>query len=164
MNKDRFNEIVDKTIKDTGELLVKKNAEYASSTDVLANFKRNAERNGQTVLECWQVYWNKHIDAIHSYILRVKERAVHYALLDVVALDKEAMKADDGVMRHRATDPKWFQERVAYHLSMAIRTIDAELSESIEGRFDDNINYSILCKAILEELRGSSENQGVAPK
>lgn len=154
-----FKVIVDTTIKETADLLVKKNAEYAGSTDVLANFKRNAEKNGQTVLETWQTYYGKHVDGINTYMARVKERAVHYALMDVVQLNIQALKGDNGILRHQATDAKWFQERVACHLPMAVRTVNAELSEPIEGRFNDLINYSILCKAILSEIAEGNEKR-----
>jgi hypothetical protein len=40
------------------------------SEDVLANFKRIAERTGLTPLQVWAVYFLKHVDAITSYTTR----------------------------------------------------------------------------------------------
>ena len=40
------------------------------SVDVLANFKRVAERTGLTVGQAWAVYFLKHIDAITSIMTR----------------------------------------------------------------------------------------------
>lgn len=38
------------------------------SEDQLANFKRIAERTGQTPLQVWSVYLNKQVDSINSYV------------------------------------------------------------------------------------------------
>jgi len=49
-------------------LLLSKGADYAGTEDVLANFKRNAERLGLTKYQVWAVYFGKHIDAIFNSI------------------------------------------------------------------------------------------------
>lgn len=41
---------------------------YSGDGDVLANFKRNAERLGLSRFQVWAVYFNKHIDAINNAI------------------------------------------------------------------------------------------------
>lgn len=46
----------------------KKGKDYAGNEDVLANFKRNAERLGLTKYQVWLVYFMKHIDAISNAI------------------------------------------------------------------------------------------------
>lgn len=158
MNRADFDKLVLETQKVTGDLLIAKGAEYAGDGDRLINFKRNAIKNGQTVLETWQTYWGKHVDSINTYMARVKDRAVHYALVEVVEEDLAARVADDGVKRHKATDPVEFRKRIDRLLPMAMRTVDSELSEAIEGRFHDNMNYSILCIALLKELREVSGN------
>lgn len=53
-----------------------KGPEYAGSgsayenddADVLANFKRNAERTGADVLTVWAIYFGKHLDSIETFI------------------------------------------------------------------------------------------------
>lgn len=162
MDAPRFKQIVDQTVAETGELLVKKNAEYAGSSDVLANFKRNAARNGQTVLECWMVYANKHIDSIHTYVARVKDKAVELAIAEVLAVYTVATTTKDEPTVARLnslTQGSGFKALVDKHLPRALLEIDATLSEPIEGRFNDNINYSILCKAILAEIREGNSNE-----
>lgn len=163
MKREEFDALTEKTVERTAKLLISKGAEYAGDGDRLANFKRNAEKNGQTVLECWQIYWGKHIDSINSYMLRVKDRAVQLALKGVV---EEAMELDSrlptvgarsisDLERIKAvTNPVTFRQQINNALPQAMREIEETLSEPIEGRFDDNINYSILCQAILKELRG----------
>lgn len=151
MNRTDFDAIVDAAVQRTATLLVQKGAEYAGDADRLVNFKRNAAKNGQTVLETWQTYWGKHIDAINSYMARVKDEAVMLALEEVVE-HAARLKAAGGSMRE-AVDPARFREIVNNAIPYAMRKVETELSEPIEGRFDDNINYSFLCMAILQELR-----------
>lgn len=53
-----------------------KGPEYAGSgssyqeddADVLANFKRNAERTGADVMTVWAIYFGKHLDSIETFI------------------------------------------------------------------------------------------------
>ena len=153
MNRDEFDALVAATVQRTADILVSKGAEYANDTDRLANFKRNAEKNGQTVLECWQIYWGKHVDSISSYMRRVKDRAVFLALQEVINDDQAARIENSGEMRQEAINAERFRKRVDAALPRAMMEIECTLSEPIEGRFDDNINYSILCQALLKELR-----------
>ena len=155
MNRADFDEHVDAMVKRTADLLIRKGAEYAGDGDRLANFKRNADKNGQTVLESWQTYWGKHVDSINSYMLRVKQRSVHYALKSVVAqaLKQRANNLNGEVHWDDLCDPENFRKDVNAMLPVVIKEIDKELSESIDGRFDDNVNYSFLATAILKELR-----------
>jgi hypothetical protein len=155
MDQAAFNAIVADHVAKTADLLVKKNAEYAGSADVLANFKRNAAKNGQTVIETWQTYWGKHIDSITTYMARVKNCAVRMALADILrraAIGRTTVESDTAAWA-ALTDPESFRANVDKFLPEAIRMVEAKLSEPIEGRFDDNINYSFLCMAILKELR-----------
>lgn len=149
MNRQEFDKLVEETMAATAKLLIAKGAEYAGDADRLLNFKRNAIKNHQTVLETWQTYWGKHIDSINTYMARVKARAIEIALKDEVAR-AAALNANGEEYQPRA-------DRFEYHvnlvLSYAMKEIDAELSEPVEGRFHDNINYSILCIALLKEIR-----------
>lgn len=157
MNSADFDKIVKNTMGRTSELLIKKGAEYAGDEDRLANFKRNAAKNGQTVLETWQTYWGKHIDSINSFMARVKDEAVRLALVECLGSFEGALSAPEQLPTEEAltrySNPTIFRKRVEKHLPAAIRNVEAKLSEAIEGRFDDNINYSLLCLGILTELR-----------
>lgn len=153
MDRATFDAITQATIERTARILIAKGTEYAGDGDRLANFKRNAEKNGQTIFECWQIYWSKHIDSINSYMVRVKNRAVELALEQVIEDDQAARKENNGNMRKEAINPERFRKRVNGNLLQAMQEVELTLSEPIEGRFDDNINYSILCQAILKELR-----------
>lgn len=149
MNRADFDKLAMATIARTGEMLIAKGAEYADDSDRLMNFKRNADRNGHTVLEEWMTYWNKHIDSIHSYIKRVRDKATQLALEELIT------RTVNGADQRHLADPSEFRAAINRWLPVAMQEIDAKLSEPIEGRFDDNINYSILCQAILAELRRS---------
>ena len=50
------------------ELTTKKGHDYSGDTDVLENFKRNADNLGLEKYQIWSVYFNKHIDAINRAI------------------------------------------------------------------------------------------------
>lgn len=150
MNRAEFDKLTAATIERTAGLLIAKGAEYAGDGDRLANFKRNAEKNGTTVLECWQVYWGKHVDSINSYMARVKDEAVTRAL-EVVC--RESYNAGKNGQEFFLPKADRFRNLINDELPGALVAIERSLSEPIEGRFDDNINYSILCQAILKELR-----------
>jgi hypothetical protein len=157
MNRADFDKLVSDTVKVTADLLIAKGAEYAGDGDRLANFKRNAARNGQTVLETWMTYWNKHIDSIHTYMARVKDRATELALQEIIETDKIAIETNNGELRRENASAQRFRNKVNECLPSAMREIEAQLSEGIEGRFHDNINYSFLCLGILKELKGEEE-------
>lgn len=151
MNRTRFDELVAETVKQTADLLISKGAEYANDADRLANFKRNAEKNGQTVLEVWATYWGKHVDAINTYMGRVKADAINRALYAEMELARE----DSAKGLIYIPSEARFRGRIDYALPYAMRAVDATLSEPIEGRFHDNINYSLLAIALLAEIKES---------
>jgi hypothetical protein len=162
MNREDFDKLVEDTVKATADLLIAKGDEYAGDADRLANFKRNAIKNGQTVLETWQTYWGKHIDSINTYMARVKDKAVFISLQftaeDYATLLERlptpgAQSISDKEKKVAVLDPAKFKKRINENLPVAMRLVDSELSEPIEGRFHDNINYSYLCIALLKELR-----------
>lgn len=164
MNRADFDQLVADTVKATADLLIAKGAEYAGDADRLANFKRNALKNGQTVLETWQTYWGKHIDGINTYMARVKDEAVYLSILDLVtdygndrADGKEphpSQLSSEGwrLMRERLS-PEKFQKAVNARIPEAMSIVEGKLSEPIEGRFHDNINYSFLVLGLIKELR-----------
>lgn len=39
-----------------------------SDSDVLANFKRNAERTGTDAILVWAIYFGKHLDSIETFV------------------------------------------------------------------------------------------------
>lgn len=180
MNRADFDALVTETVKVTSELLIAKGAEYADDTERLANFKRSAEKNGQTVLEAWQTYWGKHVDSINSYMARVKDKATYLALQEVVLdfekthamlpLPQRSSISDKAKMMKAVIDPQRFRNRLNTFLPDAMREVDRELSEGIEGRFHDNINYSFLGLAIIKEVRESTGGEptgggcGVLPR
>lgn len=163
MNRADFDALVAATVARTADLLVKKGDEYTGEADRLANFKRNAAKNGQTVLDCWMVYWGKHVDSINTYMARVKDEAVKLALQDygravaeLISSQRRApVSISDEEKIDALADPAHFRHAVNTLLPVALDRINKQLTEPIEGRFDDNINYSILCQAILAELRRS---------
>lgn len=68
MNQERFNTLVESTMRDTLQLLVVKGGEYAGSEDRLANFKRGAALTGATPLQVAFIYAAKHYDAIATFV------------------------------------------------------------------------------------------------
>lgn len=65
----KLNELVRQAEERKIGLRLKKGEEYTrGADDVLANFKRVAEGTGVTPLQCWFVYFGKHIDAIANYV------------------------------------------------------------------------------------------------
>lgn len=162
MNRTDFDALVTEQVKRTADLLVRKGAEYAGDADRLANFKRNAAKNGQTVLETWQTYWGKHVDSINSFISRVKDRAMYLALQEILEEHEKlierlpspgARSQSDSERLSAIIDPEVFRDRVNVALPDAVRWVELQLSEPIVSRFDDNINYSFLGAAIITELQ-----------
>lgn len=73
MTPQRFEEFVTNTLRDLEEIMSAKNTEYSrSAIDRLSNFKRRAEMSGLSVLDVLQIDLFKHIDAINSYIIRIR--------------------------------------------------------------------------------------------
>lgn len=103
MDQKRFQELFAETVAKLENLLVVKGGEYAGSEDRLANFKRNAERQGVNPLAILDIYMSKHWDSWTTYVRNV------------------------------------------------IAGKEQKLSEPIEGRLHDIINYCILATALIEE-------------
>lgn len=68
ISEEQFNNIIENTIMDVKSLLKVKGGEYAGSEDRLGNFRRNAKMLDVPVELIWEVYANKHWDAIQTYI------------------------------------------------------------------------------------------------
>lgn len=69
-----------------------KGHDYSGIIDCLNNFKVNAERAGLTKYQIWQVYFNKHIDAINNAIKMnstspyygTKSESLHGRIIDAI--------------------------------------------------------------------------------
>lgn len=72
MNKQDFQKLLDQTHQNMKNLTASKGEEYARDADQLANFKRQAEQCEVSRFIVWLVYFNKHLDAIISFISSVK--------------------------------------------------------------------------------------------
>ncbi len=142
MNRQQFDQLVRSTVEHTAELMIRKGAEYADDADRLVNFKRNAAKQGTTPLQIWKQYIGKHIDSIDSYFKRVNEEAIRLALMDVLN-DQNADLPPSG---------EAFIALVNDHLPNAVFNVSSKLSEPIEGRFHDIINYCFLGLALLDEI------------
>lgn len=70
MDKDTFTGIIDGTFNEIRRLTATKGAEYSRSDDQLANFKRTGEDTSLHPVKVWQVFFNKHLDAIKHYTNR----------------------------------------------------------------------------------------------
>lgn len=70
MTQDRQIKIAREIFAECIKTLETKGADYASDTDALANFKRNAERLGMSKYQVWLLYFTKHVDAIINSIKR----------------------------------------------------------------------------------------------
>ncbi|RLC39729.1 MAG: hypothetical protein DRH51_06665 [Candidatus Coatesbacteria bacterium] len=69
MYKDDFYALVKNMQEEEQDILFRKGHDYqCGSDDVLANFKRIAERLSLSPLEVWAVYFLKHIDAILTFV------------------------------------------------------------------------------------------------
>lgn len=65
---ERYNQLVQETVKNLKELSELKGGEYAGDVDRLANFRRNAINTGVTMETVWGIYAGKHWDAIIQYV------------------------------------------------------------------------------------------------
>lgn len=76
----------DQTFSDALDILKAKGQDYALDGDALANFKSVAERTGQTPLQVWAVYFQKHAMSIEAFVRNGKvesepiESRVHDAI------------------------------------------------------------------------------------
>ena len=79
MKKSEFLALINTTFEEMQALTATKGEEYAASDDQLANFKRSAKQAGIGVRQAWLVFFNKHMDAIRSYIYNVSRSKHGYA-------------------------------------------------------------------------------------
>jgi len=147
MNRKDFDLMVNDTIAKTAALLIAKGAEYAGDADRMSNFKNNAAKQGVTPLQIWKQYYGKHIDSIDTYFSRVHDAAIK------LALDRAA---EHFRTAHENMDAKMFRAHVNNCMPQAMEEVNATLSEPIEGRFHDIINYCFLGLALLKDTRDNS--------
>src|SRR5690606_34800971 len=69
----KFIEIVEQTFERIRELTASKGEEYSRDEDQLANFKRGAKDADISPRQVWVVFFNKHIDAIKTWVRDGKE-------------------------------------------------------------------------------------------
>lgn len=148
MNRTTFDKLVGDTVKATADLMVSKGAEYAGDSDRLINFKRNAEKQGTTPLQIWKQYIGKHIDSLDTYFHRVHDRAIEIALSRAVC---------DFTTNQEHPPADVFRRYIHEAMPGAMEDIDRALSEPIEGRFHDIINYCYLGLALVKETRDAKE-------
>lgn len=67
-NHEQWNELIEETIKQIGELSRIKGGEYAAEGDRLDNFRRNGADCGVPMEVCWRIYAGKHWDSITTYV------------------------------------------------------------------------------------------------
>jgi len=71
-------------------LIAKGNAYAGKKNDVLANFKRNADRLDLTKYQIWATYFNKHIDSVNNAIAENPEmpvdsaESIHGRVIDII--------------------------------------------------------------------------------
>jgi hypothetical protein len=65
--KDR-QKVAEELFQESLKVFMDKGIDYSGDVDSLANFKVNAERSGVTKFQVWQIYFNKHVDAINNAI------------------------------------------------------------------------------------------------
>lgn len=157
MDRKTFEEIVEReVIERVRDLLIRKGAEYANDADRLANFKRQAEKQGQTVLEVWKQFYAKHADSLDTYFTRVKQTSISMALADV---ERSRIRQAEVSFTPPASDKELvdtFLLSLSTRLPDAMREVDATLSEPIEGRLLDVIVYCSICVALLKAAREGS--------
>ena len=86
INREKFGLILDKLFQEVKDLNLKKGNDYAGNEDVLKNFKVNAERIGITKEVVWAIYFNKHYDALMTFIKdgELKSEPVEGRVLDMI--------------------------------------------------------------------------------
>jgi len=141
MTRTEFDELVQANIRATADLLIAKGAEYAGDGDRLANFKRNAEKQGTTPLQIWKQYYGKHVDAVDTYFQRVNEGALEETARMISMTAWQGLTGAEVLGLINASVPA------------AMGIVDSKLSEPIEGRLRDIINYCFLGIALLQETR-----------
>lgn len=90
MTQDEQLKQVNKLFTECLETLKSKGHAYASDNDILANFKRNAERCGTTKYQTWLTYFCKHVDSVFTAIKdnpispSDKSEGMHGRIMDAV--------------------------------------------------------------------------------
>ena len=87
MTNEKFTEISKQMMKNCFELLTYKGQDYTNGNiDVLHNFKKTASNVELTPLQVWSVYFQKHIDAIHTYIQKgeLKSETIDSRIQDAI--------------------------------------------------------------------------------
>lgn len=72
-DRDRYDELVSKTVDMIIKLGKQKGGEYAGDTDRLADFRRNGKALELPMETIWRVYAGKHWDAITQYIVDTQQ-------------------------------------------------------------------------------------------
>lgn len=68
MTFNEFDELMEATYQKLLAMRASKGRDYAGNDDRLANFKRHAEQVDIDPLKIWAVYYNKHHDAIMTFV------------------------------------------------------------------------------------------------
>jgi len=100
MLKRRFQALIQEQFQAIADLTATKGEEYARSDDQLANFKRQAEEGGIRPEQVWLIFFNKHVDAIKSYIKtgavlsepiegRIDDAILYLLLLKAMVVEKQ---------------------------------------------------------------------------
>jgi hypothetical protein len=76
MSPQEFDELVERTYSEIQTLISVKGGEYANDTERFENFIRNGKRLDLHRLIIWAVYFNKHVDAINSYVATLQKGQV----------------------------------------------------------------------------------------
>lgn len=86
MKRERYNRILDEVFTRARELSTSKGRDYAGDANVFRNFEDVAARTGQTRLQVWSVYIQKHLLAIEKYISegKLESEPVDSRILDVI--------------------------------------------------------------------------------
>ena len=104
MKKQEFQDLLASTFDTMHQLTATKGEEYARDTDQLANFKRGAADAGTSPLVVWVIFFNKHIDAIKSYVREGKTFSEHIcgriddAILYLILLKAIVIEQQRGTM------------------------------------------------------------------
>jgi len=68
MDQSTFNALLETTFDNMRDLLGSKGADYAPGKDRLENFKSSADILNIDPLIVWAIYFNKHLDAIFTFV------------------------------------------------------------------------------------------------
>jgi hypothetical protein len=107
MNLAERQKIAEELFNESLKIFMDKGIDYSGDTDSLANFKINAERAGITKYQVWQIYFNKHVDAINNAIKnnpknpQVASEPLRGRINDIInyaALLASLLKEDEGTI------------------------------------------------------------------